>query len=318
MSTETQPTETSAPAAAPTTTIDRAIDALTKADAPPDTPAPPAEPPPSPPKAEPAARPVEPDAAAVRAAQEKAHAAEAAKIERERREIEEARKSIEADRKAVTDAQRLARLAKDDPARFLRETGQDPVDFAKRLAERERISEAARGELEAMQAESRKTAAELDALKRSIEQQRADAAKAQRGAALSQLTEIAKAKHPAAAHYLAGDQRDDGYLDALADEIRRERGHVTLDLVSEALDLRIREATRTLLSTPWGRELAAEAAKAASPAGAPAPSGQETRAAETPRTLSRSVTDDRTSAPARETAADRMERAVNMMLGKAR
>ena len=320
MSTETTATAPAESAPVETSPIDRAIDALTRAEAPPPVEeAPPAEAPPAPhepPKAPPAQPQV--DAEAIRRTQERAHAEMAAKIEAQRREVEQARAALEAERKAIADAQRLARLAKDDPARFLRETGQEPVDFAKRLADRERLSEVARAEIDGVQNEAKRTREELEALRKQLDEQRAEAVKATRAQALAELRETAKAKHPAAAHYLGSAQLDEGYLDALADEVRAEKGFVTLEAVSERLDLRMREAARTLLESTWGRELAAEIVKASSPT-SPAPTGQDARAAAPPpRTLTRSVTDAVSAAPAKTDPAAIMERALDIFTGRAR
>lgn len=320
MSTETTATAPAESAPVETSPIDRAIDALTRAEAPPPAEeaapveAPPA--PPEPPKAPPAQPQV--DAEAIRRTQERAHAEMAAKIEAQRREVEQARAALEAERKAIADAQRLARLAKDDPARFLRETGQEPVDFAKRLADRERLSEVARAEIDGVQNEAKRTREELEALRKQLDEQRAEAVKATRAQALAELRETAKAKHPAAAHYLGSAQLDEGYLDALADEVRAEKGFVTLEAVSERLDLRMREAARTLLESTWGRELAAEIVKASSPT-SQAPTGQDARAAAPPpRTLTRSVTDAVSAAPAKTDPAAIMERALDIFTGRAR
>lgn len=322
MSTETTTDTTSTEAAPPAeaSPLDRAIDALTRADAPQPTEEAPPDPPKAPAAEPPKAPPAQPqvDAEAVRRTQERAHAEMAAKIEAQRREVEQARAQLESERKAIADAQRLARLAKDDPARFLRETGQEPVDFAKRLAERERLSEVARAELDGVQTEAKRTREELDALRKQLEEQRAEAVKATRAQALAELRETAKAKHPAAAHYLGSAQLDEGYLDALADEVRAEKGFVTLEAVSERLDLRMREAARTLLESTWGRELAAEVVKASSPT-TPAPTGQDARAAATPpKTLTRSVTDAVSAAPAKTDPAAIMERALDIFTGRAR
>lgn len=321
MSTETTATAPAESAPVETSPIDRAIDALTRAEAPPPAEeaapveAPPA--PPEPPKAPPAQPQV--DAEAIRRTQERAHAEMAAKIEAQRREVEQARAALEAERKAIADAQRLARLAKDDPARFLRETGQEPVDFAKRLAERERLSEVARAEIDSVQSEAKRTREELDALRKQLEEQRGEATKAARAQAMAELQHIAGARFPAAADGIKSGSVDQAYLDGLADEIRTERGWVTLEAVAERLDLRMREAARSLLGSTWGRELAAEiVGKATSPT-APAPTGQDARAAATPpRTLTRSVTDATSAAPAKTDPAAIMERALDIFTGRAR
>ncbi len=321
MSEQTQ--EVQAPEAPPVeaSSIDRAVDAMLRlAEQPPAQEAapeaPPAPPAPEPPKAPPQQPQI--DQEAIRRTQERAHAEMAAKLEQQKREIEQARAAIEAERKAVSDAQRLARLAKDDPARFLRETGQDPVDFARRLAERERLSEVARAEIDSVQSEARRTREELDALRKQLEEQRREATKAARAQAMAELQHIAAAKYPAAADGIKSGSVDQAYLDGLADEIRTERGWVTLEAVAERLDLRMREAARTLLGSTWGRELAAELVKASSPT-PPAPTGQDARAAVTPpRTLTRSVTDATSAAPAKTDPAAIMERALDIFTGRAR
>jgi hypothetical protein len=312
----TDTTTTAAPTEAPApSAIDRALDALTIGTPPAATPPAPAAPPTEPPKA-PEPPKATPDADAVRVAQERAHAAQAAKIERERVEIETARRALETDRKAIADAQRLARLAKDDPARFLAETGQDAVAFAKRVAERERVSDATRTEFDKLAQQNAELAEKLAALEKAQTSAQAESAKATRAQAVAQLRDLATAKHQAAAHYLSSAQMDETYIDALADEVRAERGFVTLDAVAERLDLRMRDALRTMLETPWGREMAAGLTK---PTTTPAPTGQDaTRAAPTqgpPKTLTRTVTDDRTSAP-RDDAKSRAERALDIFLGK--
>lgn len=321
MSEQTQEIQTTEAPPVEASPIDRAVDAMLR---PPEPPAqeaapeaPPATPAPEPPKA-PAQQP-QIDQEAIRRTQERAHAEMAAKLEAQKREIEQARAAIEAERKAVSDAQRLARMAKDDPARFLRETGQDPIDFAKRLAERERLSEVARAEIDSVQSEAKRTREELDALRKQLEEQRGEATKAARAQAMAELQHIAGAKYPAAADGIKSGSVDQAYLDGLADEIRTERGWVTLEAVAERLDLRMREAARSLLGSTWGRELAAEiVGKATSPT-APAPTGQDARAAAPPpRTLTRSVTDATSAAPAKTDPAAIMERALDIFTGRAR
>lgn len=316
MNDETTTAAPEATAAPELTVMDRALDALTKApDAPPTEAAPPA-PPVEPPKPTPPAPP-QVDPAQVRATQERVHAELSAKLERDRAALEEQRKALDASRSEVERAKALSRMATDDPARFLRETGQDPVKFAQRLADRERLSEVARAEIDTVQAEAKRTREELDTLRKQLEERQAESAKLSKAQAVAQMREVASAKHQAAAHYLASGQVDEGYLDALADEVRTEKGFVTLEAVSERLDLRMREAARSLLETPWGREMAAELAKASSPT-VTAPTGQASPTAHTaPKTLTRSVTDARTTAPAARSSEDRLERALDLMTGRA-
>lgn len=313
------PTTPAAPAPAteaapPASAMERAIAALTaKPEAAPPTPPPAAPAPPTPPVEPPKAQP---DPEAIRRTQERAHADAAAKLERDRLALEERAKQIAAQESAAQRAQRLERLAKDDPAAFLRETGQDPVRFAQRLAERERLSEVARAELDGTSKEVAALKAELDRIKAEQQQGAQQAQQAARAQSLAELRAIATAKHPAAAHFLKL-QPDDPYVDHIADEIRQERGFVTLDAVAERLDLRVREQARTILESEWGRVLAAEVVKAATPPAA-APNGQSpTRAAQAPKTLTRSVADDRATPPS-DTSASRFERALDKFMGGGR
>lgn len=301
-------------AAPPASAMERAIAALTaKPEAAPPTPPPAAPAPPTPPVDPPKAQP---DPEAIRRTQERAHADAAAKLERDRLALEERAKQVAAQESAAQRAQRLERLAKDDPAAFLRETGQDPVRFAQRLAERERLSEVARAELDGTSKEVAALKAELDRIKAEQQQGAQQAQQAARAQSLAELRAIAGAKHPAAAHFLKL-QPDDPYVDDIADEIRRERGFVTLDAVAERLDLRVREQARTILESEWGRVLAAEVAKAAAPPAA-APNGQSpNRAAQAPKTLTRSVADDRATPPS-DTSASRFERALDKFMGGGR
>lgn len=298
----------------PASAMDRAIAALTAkpeaaAPAAPAAPLPPPAPPPEPPKAQ-------PDPEAIRRTQERAHADAAAKLERERLALEERAKQIAAQESTAQRAQRLERLAKDDPAAFLRETGQDPVRFAQRLAERERLSEVARAELDGTSKEVAALKAEIERIKAEQQQGTQAAQQAARAQSLAELRAIATAKHPAAAHFLKL-QPDDPYVDHIADEIRAERGFVTLDAVAERLDLRVREQARTILESEWGRVLAAEVVKAATPPAA-APNGQSpNRAAQAPKTLTRSVADDRATPPS-DTSASRFERALEKLMGGTR
>lgn len=320
MSTE-QETATAAPSA---TSLERAIDALTSpaaadaataASAPAVAPQAPAEPaaltqPTAPPEAK-----AQPDPDAVRRAQERAHADAAAKLERERHALEERAKALAAQESATQRAQRLERLSKDDPAAFLRETGQDPVRFAQRLAERERLSEVARAELDGTSKEVAALKAEVERLRAEQQQGTESARQAARQQSLAELRAIASTKHPAAAHFLSA-QPDDPYIDTVADEIRSERGYVTLDAVAERLDLRVKEQARTILQSAWGRELAAEVVKATTPAPA-APTGQSQPRAQAQKTLTRSVADDRATPPS-DSSTSRFERALEKLMGGAR
>lgn len=187
--------------------------------------------------------------------------------------------------------------------------------FAKRVADRERVTDAARTEFDKLAAQNAELAEKLAKLETAQTTAQQEAAKATRAQVVAQIRDLATTKFPAAAHYLSSAQMDETYLDALADEVRAERGFVTLDAIGERLDLRMRDAFGTMLETPWGREMAARLSK---PPTAPAPTGQDaSRAAPTqgpPKTLTRSVTDDRTSAP-RDDAASRMDRAIARLLG---
>lgn len=315
--TATQATDAPAPSA-----MDRAIEALTTpaAPAPAAPPTPPAPPPPEAPKdaPKPVAPPAQaqPDPEAVARLQARAHADAAAKLERDRAALEERARAIAAQEKATVEAQRLRQLAKDDPHAFLRETGRDPVAFAKQLAERDRLSEVARAELNGTAKEVEALKAQLAELRTQQERAATEAQKGARAQSLAELRAIATTKHPAAAHFLAA-QPDDPYIDTIADEIRDERGFVTLDAVAERLDLRVREQARTILESEWGRMLAAEVIKPTTTAPQQAPTGQAPRGARAPNTLTRSVADDRIAPPS-DTPQSRFDRALEKMLGGGR
>lgn len=300
--------------APPASAMERAIAALTaKPEATPPTPPPAAPAPPTTPVEPPKAQP---DPEAIRRTQERAHADAAAKLERERAALEERARQVAAQESAAQRAQRLERLAKDDPAAFLRETGHDPLRFAQRLADRDRMSEVARAELDGTSKEVASLKAELDRIKAEQQQQAQQAQQAARQAASAELLDIARQKSKAAAHFLER-QPDDPYVDQLADRIRAEKGFVTLDEIVKRLDSDVRDQLKLLLDTEWGREMAAEVVKAATPPAA-APNGQSpNRAAQAPKTLTRSVADDRATPPS-DTSASRFERALDKFMGGGR
>jgi len=315
--TATPATDAPAPSA-----MDRAIEALTTpaAPAPAAPPAPPAQPPPEAPKEapKPTTPPAQaqPDPEAIAKLQARAHADAAAKLERDRAALEERARALAAQEKATVEAQRLARLAKDDPHAFLRETGRDPIAFAKQLAERDRLSEVARAELNGTAKEVEALKAQLAELRTHQERAATEAQKGARAQSLAELRAIATSKHPAAAHFLSA-QPDDPYIDTIADEIRAERGYVTLDAVAERLDLRVREQARTILESEWGRMLAAELVKPTAATPQQAPTGQAPRGARAPNTLTRSVADDRVTPPS-DSSQSRFERALEKMMGGGR
>lgn len=285
------------------------------------TPAPAKAPPPA---ADPVLPPVPPpapqkpsvDDAAMRETQARAHADLAAKIERDRVALEAERKALAAERDERTNAARLRQLAKDDPVAFVRETGIEPKEFARRMADRERVSDVARAELSGQAKEVAELRERLAAMETAQRTQAETSAKAARKEALAQLAEVAKTSHPAAAHFLAA-QPDDPYIDAVADELRAERGYApSIAQIAERVDLRVREQARSILATPWGRELAAEIVKAAQPtATTKAPTGQEVpTGAQAPKTLSQLVAADRAKPP-RDDDSTRTERALDLFLG---
>ena len=288
----------------------------------------PAPPPPAPAKAPPPPDPILPpvpppapqkpsvDDAAMRETQARAHADLAAKIERDRAALEADRKALAAERDERTNAARLRQLAKDDPVAFVRETGIEPKEFARRMADRERVSDVARAELTGQAKDVAELRERLAAMETAQRTQAETSAKAARKEALAQLAEVAKTSHPAAAHFLAA-QPDDPYIDAVADELRSERGYApSIAQIAERVDLRVREQARSILATPWGRELAAEIVKAAQPtATTKAPTGQEVpTGAQAPKTLSLSVAADRAKPP-RDDDSTRTERALDLFLG---
>lgn len=287
----------------------------------------PAPPPAAPAKAPPPADPVLPptpppapqkpsvDDAAMRETQARAHADLAAKIERDRAALEADRKALAAERDERTNAARLRQLAKDDPVAFVRETGIEPKEFARRMADRERVSDVARAELTGQAKEVAELRERLAAMETAQRTQSEMTAKAARKEALAQLAEVAKTSHPAAAHFLSA-QPDDPYIDAVADELRQERGYApSIKQIAERVDLRVREQARSILATPWGRELAAEIVKASQPTATKAPTGQEVQpGAQAPKTLSQSVAADRAKPP-RDDDSTRTERALDLFLG---
>lgn len=268
-------------------------------------------PPPEPAKVETPKPTVDPEA--VRRQQERTQAELHAKFAERERAIAERESRLKESESAVARARRLEQLAKDDGLAFLRETGRDPVAFTKDLADRQRLSDAARTEIDGTKSEIEKVRAELARIETERKTAEAEATKAARMQAFAQLSEIAKAKHAAAAHFLDAHPGDP-YIDSVADELRAEKGYQpSLEQIAERVDLRVTEQARTILATPWGRTLAAEILKVSTTAPT-APSGQEAKPAQkSAATLTNSVASDRT--PPRDDAASRRERALDRFLG---